>query len=195
MKFSTINVLAFAVPALSAAIGNVSLAFDALDKREFDAVALFPKMVHCPSTPGEPEARSFDQHQMEATARLWLNQLNDRKSAPPERVGGYPARYALGKEGAPNEAGWFAENTKRMQFTTECKDAYMWEVPMLASGNPWTPGIDNGQPGGYRLYFTAMGGTAKWCGSAVHYYPKQEMSKDPEVRRKDSVFSRCVPEN
>ncbi|KAK8074593.1 hypothetical protein PG997_009256 [Apiospora hydei] len=157
MKFSTVNVLAFAVPALSAAIGNVSLAVDTLDKR-FDTVALFPKMVHCPATLGEPEARSFDQHQMEATA------------------------------------GWFAENTRRMDFTTECKDAYMWEVPMLANGNPWTPGIENGEPGGYRLYFTAGGGKAEWCGSAVHYYPKQEKSKDPEVRRKNSVFSRCVPE-
>ncbi|KAK8016846.1 hypothetical protein PG993_015035 [Apiospora rasikravindrae] len=188
MKFSTVSVLAFAIPALSAAIGNVSLPIATPDKREFTAVDKFPTRVVCPRTEAETDGpRTFTKDYMESAARIWLNSLNDRKKPPSDQVKGYPARYSVGVEGAPGRAGKFAENTKKMEFSADCLAGYMWEMPMLVNGEPWKPAVSNGAVGNLRLYYLAAGGTATFCGAGVHAYPDED-------KERAWMFERCVPE-
>ncbi|KAK8064647.1 hypothetical protein PG994_007285 [Apiospora phragmitis] len=190
MKFSTVSVLAFAItPALSAAIGNVSpAATSTLSQRGLfgDKTEDFPDKVKCPETDGGDE-KEFKKDDMEDVATKWLDKLNDKKNiGKGDQSQGYPARYAIGKEGAPGKPGEFWENTQRMKFDDECMKGYIWEIPLLASGKEWSGDGGNGDAGPYRLYFLAKDGKAKFCGSAIHN--SKDLSKGHE-------FKRCEPDD
>ncbi|ETS81035.1 hypothetical protein PFICI_06037 [Pestalotiopsis fici W106-1] len=184
MKANTIYslALAFAItPALSAVIGNNVTPRDNLPKRLINDHHEFPDKVKCPKTDAGDEFE-FKQDQMEKTADEWKDIINDKQRIGGEKQGGYPARYALGSPNGNANAQAFWANTQKMQFSDDCLKGWMWEVPLLDSGNVWSTDGNNGDAGPYRLYFLAKDGELTYCGSAIH------ASNDPT---KGSEFERC----
>jgi hypothetical protein len=188
MKFSSAFAVAFAItPVLSAAIADVAPR-DALAKRLFGDAHDFPDKVKCPKTDAG-DNKEFEKDQMEDTAKAWKDKLNDKKKiSNSDQKQGYPARYAIGSESAPDgtDAKKFWDNTQNMKFSDECMKGFIWEVPLLANGKTWSTDGNNGDAGPYRLYFLAKDGDVKFCGSAFH------SSNDPA---KGSEFNRCEPDN